>query len=52
MWGAGTLGKCMRRSEIEAEVRPGVSIADQAEIRRLKREVTELRMANKILCTA
>lgn len=38
--GAETLRKWMRRSEIDAGVRPGVSTADQAEIRRLKKEVT------------
>ena len=50
--GAETLRKWMRRSEIDAGVRPGVSTADQAEIRRLKKEVTELKRANEILRTA
>jgi transposase len=50
--GAETLRKWMRRSEIDAGVRPGVSSADQAEIRRLKKEVSELRRANEILRTA
>jgi transposase len=50
--GAETLRKWMRRSEIDAGVRPGVSTADQAEIRRLKKEVSELRRANEILRTA
>ncbi len=43
--GAETLRKWMRRFEIDAGVRPGVSTADQAEIRRLKKEVSELRRA-------
>ena len=50
--GAETLRKWTRRSEIDAGVRPGVSTADQAEIRRLKKEVTEFRRANEILRTA
>jgi transposase len=50
--GAETLRKWMRRSEIDAGVRPGVSTADQAEIRRLKKENQELRRANEILRTA
>ena len=50
--GAETLRKWMRRSEIDAGVRPGVSSPDQAEIRRLKKEVSELRRANEILRTA
>jgi transposase len=50
--GAETLRKWMRRSEIDAGVRPGVSTADQAKIRRLKKEVSELRHPNEILRTA
>lgn len=50
--GAETLRKWMQRCEIDAGVRPGVSSADQAEIRRLKKEVSELRRANEILRTA
>ena len=50
--GAETVRKWMRRSEIDAGFRPGVSSADQAEIRRLKKENQELRRANKILCKA
>ena len=49
--GAGTLRKWMCRSEIDAGFRPGVSGADQAEIRGLKNEVSELRRANEILRT-
>jgi len=50
--GAETLRKWMRRSEIDAGVRLGISSVDQAEIRRLKKEVSELRRANEILRTA
>jgi len=50
--GAETLRKRMRCSEIDAGVRPGVSSVDQTEIRRLKKEVVELRRANEILRTA
>lgn len=50
--GAETLRKWMCRSVIDAGVKPGVSTADQAEIRRLKTEVTELRSANEIVRTA
>jgi len=50
--GAETLRKWMHRSEIDACARPGVSSVDQTEIRRLKKEVAELRGANGILRTA
>ena len=50
--GAETLRKWMRRSEINAGIRPGVSESENAEIRRLKKEVTELKRANEILRTA
>ena len=50
--GAETVRKWMRRSEFDAGVRPGVSSADQAEIRRLKKENQELRRAKKSLRTA
>lgn len=46
------LRKWMLRSEIDAGVCPGVSTADQAEIRWLKKEVSELRRASEILRTA
>ena len=45
------LRKWMGRSEIDAGVRPGVSTTDQAEIRRLKKEIFELCRANEILRT-
>src|SRR5919107_145072 len=47
-----TLRKWLRRSEIDAGARPGVSSEEQAEIRRLKKENAELRRTNEILRTA
>ena len=47
-----TLRKWLRRSEIDAGSRRGVTTEEQAEIRRLKRENAELRRANEILRTA
>ena len=46
------LRRWMRQADVDAGVRPGVSTAEQAEIRRLKTEVSELRRANEILRTA
>jgi transposase len=50
--GAETLRKWMRRSEIDAGVRPGVPESKNTEIRRLKKENQELRRTNEILRTA
>ena len=50
--GGETLRKWSRRAEIDGGVRPGVSSAEQAEIPKLRKEVTELRRANDILRTA
>ena len=47
-----TLRKWLRRSEIDAGTRPGVTTEEQVEIRRLKKENAELRRANEILRTA
>src|SRR5215208_8261363 len=47
-----TLRKWLRRSEVDAGTRPGVTTEEQAEIRRLKKENAELRRANEILRTA
>jgi len=47
-----TLRKWLRRSEVDAGTRPGVSSVEQAEIRRLKKENAELRRTNEILRTA
>nr|WP_157897770.1 IS3 family transposase [Mycolicibacterium rutilum] len=41
-----------RKSQIDAGERPGVTTSEHAEIRRLKREVAELRRANEILKSA
>ena len=50
--GPETLRKWVRQAEVNAGLRPGVSESENAEIRRLKKEVTELRRANEILRTA
>ena len=44
---AETLRKWVRRAEIGSGVRAGVSSEEHAEIKRLKREVAELRRANE-----
>jgi transposase len=49
---AGTLRKWVRRAEVDAGQRPGTTSAEQAEIKRLKRENAELRRANEILKAA
>ena len=50
--GPETVRKWVRQAEVNARVRPGVSESENAEIRRLKKEVTELKRANEILRTA
>ena len=47
-----TVRKWVRQSEVNAGLRPGVSESENAEIRRLKKEVAELRRTNEILRTA
>lgn len=47
-----TLRKWVRRVQIDAGERPGVTSEEQAEIKRLKRENAELRRANEILKSA
>ena len=47
-----TLRKWVRRAEVDAGERPGLSTAERTEIRELKREVAELRRANEILKAA
>jgi len=42
----------VRRAEVNAGQRPGVTSQEHAEIKRLKREVAELRRANEILKAA
>jgi transposase len=49
---AETLRKWMRRSEIDVGQRPGMTSAEHEEVKRLKREVAELRRANEILKAA
>jgi transposase len=49
---AETLRKWVRQAEIDAGARAGVSSEESAELRRLKREVAELRRANEILKAA
>jgi transposase len=49
---AETLRKWVRRAEVDAGTRPGVTSEESAEIRRLKRENAELRRANEILKAA
>ena len=40
------------RAQVDAGVRPGTTSEDAEEIKRLKREVAELRRANEILKSA
>jgi transposase len=47
-----TLRKCVRRAEIDAGRRPGVTGEDSEQIKALKRENAELRRANEILKSA
>ena len=49
---AETVRKWVRRAEVDGGLRPGVTSEENAEIRRLKREVAELRRANEILKAA
>jgi transposase len=49
---AETLRKWVRRAEVDAGDRPGLTTEERAEIKELKREVAELRRANEILKSA
>jgi transposase len=49
---AETLRKWVRRSEIDAGQRPGVTTEESEQLRALKKEVAELRRANEILKSA
>jgi transposase len=46
------LRRWRRHKEVDTGQRPGTSTTEHAEIRRLKREVAELKRANEILSTA
>ena len=47
-----TVRKWVRRAEIDEGARAGVTTEESAEVRRLRREVAELRRANAILRSA
>jgi transposase len=47
-----TVRKWVRRAEVDNGARPGTSSEESAEVRRLRREVAELRRANAILRSA
>ncbi len=47
-----TLRKWVRRAEVDGGTRPGKTSQEIAEIRELKKEVSELRRANEILKSA
>jgi transposase len=47
-----TVRTWVRRAEIDTGKRPGVTTAEAEEVKRLKREVAELRRANEILKSA
>ena len=46
---AETVRKWVRRAEVDQGARPGTTSEESAEVKRLKREVAELRRANAIL---
>ena len=49
---AETVRKWVRQAEVDAGEHPGATTDESAEIKRLKREVAELRRANEILKAA
>lgn len=49
---AETVRQWVRRSEVDAGQRPGVTSEESPELNRLRRENTELRRANEILKAA
>jgi transposase len=53
-WGrtAETVRKWIRQAQIDAGVRLGTTTKESAELKKLRREVAELRRANAILKTA
>jgi transposase len=49
---AETVRKWVRQAQVDGGQRPGLSTEESAEIKRLRREVAELRRANEILKAA
>ena len=49
---SNTVRKWVRRAEDDAGQRPGMTSEEHAEVKRLRREVAELRRANEILKAA
>jgi len=49
---AETLLKWVRRADVDAGTRPGLTSQEHAEIKRLRRENAELRRANEVLKAA
>lgn len=49
---AESLRKWVRQSQVDSGRRPGISSDESAELKRLRREVAELRRANEILKAA
>jgi transposase len=49
---AETVRMWVRRAEVDAGERPGMTSEEHAEVKRLRREVAELRRANEILKAA
>nr|WP_156757453.1 transposase [Actinokineospora pegani] len=47
-----TLRKWIRQAEVDHGARPGTTTVESAELKRLKREVAELKRANEILRSA
>jgi transposase len=49
---AETLRKWVRQAQVDAGGRPGVTTEESVELKRLRREIAELRRANEILKAA
>ena len=49
---AETVRKWVRQAQVDAGARPGTTTEESAELKKLRREVAELRRANAILKTA
>ena len=49
---AETVRKWVRQAQVDAGARPGITTEESAELKKLRREVAELRRANTILKTA